>query len=159
MQRILWKEAQNYINTNQLHLLARNDDQNEIYKKDMDIIKQKYKSISDYILHNMLNYDTITENNKLVAITDTENINTGNQLIMLVPNHYPYYFEPTITQYVLWSNKEIDENNIKTIIEDKLTYILNKSEPKYNEDYMYWINPVELKSVLDVWHAHIIIKK
>ena len=71
----------------------------------IEIVKQKYKSTSDHIYHTILNYDTIVENNKLVAIPNEKH---NNQIIVLIPNRYPYYFEQNITQYVLWSNEEIN---------------------------------------------------
>ena len=155
MEPISWQKAKYYIETNQLHLLARNEDQHKIYIKEMDLVKQKYKSIGDHIYHNILHYDVINENNKLVAVCKNSN---KEKLMVLVLNNYPYYFESNITQYVLWSITQIDENNIKSILEEKLPYILNKPFVKHNYDYMYWINPIQLKSVENIWHCHVIIK-
>ena len=61
----------------------------------------------------------------------------GNRRLLL-PNEFPYYLEPNLRHYVLWSEqRDLTQEGIEEVIAKELP----------NVDYVYWINPPALQSI------------
>lgn len=158
MEPISWTKACDIIDTNKLEDLKRNEEDEEHYISCMNNIKKQYNSVTDFIYHSIFKYPVkINENNKLVASVGS--VGVPLQYPILTLNNYPYYFEKNISHYILWNTKELNEQEIIDIIENELSIILNKSTIVKKKDYHYWVNPIVLKSIKDIWHAHIIVNK
>ena len=68
-------------------------------------------------------------------------------------NDFPYFFEDNVEHYCLWKLKdELSDCEILNAIKQ-----LQKNK-KFGKNYAYYINPPNLKSILEVHHAHILIK-
>lgn len=149
-----WQEIIGYIDTNQLQNLSRHKNGEEVYKNNMKDINNKYNTIDDYIYDTIFGYPTFINNGKISVMKD---INVS-ELPILRLNDYPYYFEENVCHYILWHTQEFSDSVIEKLLEEKLPYILNKPFVKKNYDYVYWVNPVNLKSVKNIWHAHVVIR-
>lgn len=85
----------------------------------------------------------------VVKNTDDEK---NSQSLVLRLNDFPYCFDETVQHYCLWKlGDEVDEDDIVDAMRQ-----LKKS--KIYTEYTYYINPPNLKSILEVSHAHILIK-
>lgn len=77
---------------------------------------------------------------------------------VLLPNDFPYYLGSSILHYVLWSTYPITDEEIDAILKSELPSIIGKCTVEYEHDYFYWVNPMALKSIPEVWHAQVLIK-
>ena len=81
---------------------------------------------------------------------------------VLLPNNFPYYLEDGIEHWCLWKLKEpVTEDDIKMAKDDLKFMTINDAAITDNKcnvlvDTMHWINPIHLKSVPDIDHAHIL---
>ena len=75
-----------------------------------------------------------------------------------IPNDYPYFVEDGVIHYVLWlrpnTNIAIDTKSIRKVINQ---YILTKFNRPF--DFCFFRNCKEIKSVSEVEHYHVFIKK
>lgn len=65
-------------------------------------------------------------------------------------NDFPYNWEDGIEHYLLWSNEEVPDNEIEGYIQDLMPHC---------SDYLWFVNPAELKSIPEIWHAHVIVNR
>lgn len=77
----------------------------------------------------------------------------------LVLNDFPYNFTPGICHYVLWKmastgreSGRVDEGDLNEAIEE----LRGRGD---GDEFLWWINPENLKSILDIDHAHIVCRK
>tara|TARA_Y100001980_G_C14554500_1_gene341284 strand:+ start:3279 stop:3635 length:357 start_codon:yes stop_codon:yes gene_type:complete len=66
----------------------------------------------------------------------------------LRPNDFPYYFADNTKCYVLWCQLPLDYNGIEFIIQNYTDF----------QDYIYFINERNNKSIHSIFHAHIFVK-
>ena len=75
-----------------------------------------------------------------------------------IPNDYPYFLEDGVMHYVLWLrpdvNIAIDTKSIRKVINQ---YILSKFNKPF--DFYFFKNHKEIKSISEVEHYHVFIKK
>ena len=86
---------------------------------------------------------------KLRAVTPT----TTDVRIIIRLNDFPYSLEQDITHYCLWSTHALNEHAIERH--------LRVSFPGrvFDEDLIWFMNPEHRKSIRDVWHVHVFIRK
>lgn len=70
-----------------------------------------------------------------------------NEEFVIVPNTYPYHFVDGTKHLLYWSQKPINFNQLEEEIN------------KFGKEYIYFENLLENKSIKDIYHAHIFIKK
>jgi hypothetical protein len=93
--------------------------------------------------------------------------------ITLVKNDFPYYLEEGIFHYILWkiapassSSTTITETEMEDAYEElRAIYSLESEEGHQNEDgeeegisFLNWVNPLSIKSLPEIEHAHILVK-
>lgn len=61
---------------------------------------------------------------------------------------FPYFFEIGIQHDVLWSEDELLDSEIEEIIKKN----------KVGYEVVWFRNPVELQSIPDLWHVHVLSK-
>lgn len=68
----------------------------------------------------------------------------------LVLNDFPYYFEDGVEHWCLWKlGSDVTQEDLDWAIEDL-------SKRGYFSEFLHWVNPVHLKSLIDIDHAHIV---
>jgi hypothetical protein len=93
-----------------------------------------------------------------VLLPERDSVLPGES-IRLLPNDFPYHFDPSISHHVLWSRDAIEDEEIKKILEAKLPSIIGKETIRYEDDYFYWCNPPNYKSIPEVWHAQVLTRR
>lgn len=71
------------------------------------------------------------------------------QKVILRRNDFPYSWDDGMEHYLLWSNQEVPDNEIGGYIQ--------KLMPQPTKA-VWFVNPAELKSIPEIWHAHVIVK-
>ena len=151
------KEA---IAANNLHILGRNFEQHREYKIFMDNIKCGWSSASDFILAEKIGLPFCigTDGKKTVIRSEivTDPRYTGK--LFLLENDFPYNFESNMKHFCLWKiGGKINVGGDDCEIRGEMARIGYPSS-QLNDTWCYYINPPNLKSILDLDHAHIIIR-
>ncbi len=69
---------------------------------------------------------------------------------VLVPNDFPYYFEDRVEHWCLWKlGGDVTQEDVEIAIKDL-------GNRKCYVEFMHWINPIDLKSLPDIDHVHIV---
>ena len=125
----------------------KNIDAYNVHKENVAIT---YETMGDFILHTYFKLKpTKNEKTHKLKIVITDEIAQTDHYVFL-PNNFPYYLEDNISHDLLFSIKPLNKHQIETIIQKELG---NDSE------YLWWINPENLKSINNVWHCHIVSKR
>ena len=175
---LTWSELQSIIGANELHKLARSEDQKLTYQKARLKIKSEWESIYDYILCAKFNFPinnddvhnsekkrskpTMEEWRSMLKKSGNDKAADDNTRIVLSPNDFPYYFDQGIEHWLVW--KLGGEINIDEIDSGKMD-ILKKaccSNMELIHDrsvFLHFFNPPSLKSLPDVEHVHILFRR
>lgn len=139
------------VQMSQLHRLGRCAEDQERYAKYISSLKLEWESIDDFILCDKFNFEVeIGSDGKKIA---TKNFPAHTPILVLKPNDFPYCFESDVEHYCLWKLRDdIAEDEIVNAVESL------RIVKSFGLNFIYFINPPSLRSVLDVSHAHIIIK-
>lgn len=160
-RKISWVSLSNIIKQDDLAKLRRSVSQESIYKKFIQDLKREWISVHDYILHTKFNYEAVPE-----AIHDEPGVNFAEsnlkwraevpkdksilQTRILTENDFPYDFEDGIEHWCLW---KLGSDLTTVDISWGMDELRNRDD---YEDMLYWINPVNLKSLPNIDHAHIV---
>jgi hypothetical protein len=83
----------------------------------------------------------------------------GNFRWILRKNDYPYYFEKNLEHWILWDTDTMYSEPWEILKKDwnnrKLRSFFNK---KNKEWVVWWINPIQFRSVSDIPHVHLVRK-
>jgi len=179
-----WEELIHFLSINELEHFGRYQELYEQYMQKMKNIKEEYVAVSDYVKHKILNFNVQTSqehNNKLVSVppptllavssANPTNVNNNNNnenenakitkeaedlpvILKFVPNDFPYWFEPDVEHWIIWSYpRALNNNEILATIESKFGEDLNAIE------YVYWRNPTILQSIKDLEHYHVVWRR
>ena len=147
---ILFKQLQQLIKNNNFNALGRTRYIDKQYRIHKNAVNRSWVSISDYMLNRIFNISCDVDGNGKKYID--KNTMSNKIMTKITFNRFPYNFEPHVSHYLLWKlNESITEKDILNTVEalDKKHDIV---------DYVDWTNPLEYKSIVDVEHAHIVIK-
>ena len=178
-----WTDLTEIINGRHFDRLKRSIQQERIYREYTNKLKRNWISIHDYILHSKFNYDIVTvpQNTRenlgckniepdgissdectsemrrietpplgcRLAATRPDNEASFVPERLIVKNDFPYYLEDEIEHWVLWKLGDLSESDVDWGI----AQLRNKDTYK---EILYWINPIHLKSLPDIDHAHIV---
>lgn len=107
----------------------------------------KFRNYSDFIKIKHLAYKSNVNANGVISSRKTK----CSLPCKFVENEYPYYFtDETIKHYLIWSVKPLDHQDICDVVLD--------SKVQYT-DMTWFVNTTAKKSVKDLWHCHIFLKK
>ena len=130
----------------------------EIYKKD---INTHWKSVVDHILHTKFQFEKcqVSDDNESNIIWKAQpslsEITTVKYALCL--NEFPYNFEDDIEHWVLW--KTLSAVTDEDICKAKDSLIQMAGSDDYAvDDLLHWINPLQLKSIPEIEHCHIVVK-
>ena len=134
--------------------LCRSVEEEERYRQHRLQVKETYDSMYDYIIHSKFqlpreyNQDT---NRWRVLVSDDDG--TWEDRTVLVPNDFPYFTADGIDHWVLWKlGGTVDQEDVKQALAS-LHHDWNLS------DTIYWENPPHLKSLPDIDHIHILVRR
>ena len=139
-----WEMINNIINDKEARLFGRSKDVCKEYVRDKKKATFMYNSTRDMILVKQLNYKPIlTKNDKIVGLKDSKCFEQ-----VICNNTFPYYVSEGISHKLLWSVKDLTDEDITTILKKELIGL----------EYIYFRNPENLRSVPDIFHIHIFIR-
>ena len=164
-------------NPEQLYLLGRSPTDLKDYVDRMEVIKETYNSVSDYIRITKFGYlpVKVDDGDKIKAVVDN---GMEEVVIKLEQNDYPYNFDDGIVHYILWkcitttpttttctttsttttNAAAATTNNDNDITTGEIKSSINKLLEGGAIECCHWINPIELKSIKDFHHAHILAR-
>lgn len=147
MKRWNWNELKEIIEKKEFEKLGRFPEELQKYKMILNQIKEEFFTIDDFILYKFFKFPYQIQNGKKkIIFLKTEDI----QKKILVLNDFPYAIEEGIQHYLLWSLHELTLLEIEEFL--KQTFSIQK------KDYLYFINPENLKSIKNIFHIHIFVK-
>lgn len=180
---ITWDEVRDYIKTGELYRLRRSKDETVRYRAHKKMLEEKHIVMIDHILGKLnwdlaeleqLNNETYPSNeDKLHASFSKE------ELFKLLPNDFPYMFDPNIIHLLVWSKIRLpiylddhtevsmEKHNdvlptmnpsMKAKIEAFLAKTLKKQGLEPGTDYDWFINYTNLQSIKAISHIHLLIK-
>jgi hypothetical protein len=145
-----WLIIKQIINEGGLEKLGRSLLQHEKYVEFCDQLRLSWNSVTDFIMCSKLSFTQITLSNGKWAAERSELIERRS---VLIRNDFPYNFEPGIDHYVLWKiGGELELDEVFTFAQQ----LVNDEKAI---DFATYINPPHLKSILDLDHAHILLKR
>ena len=148
-----WEEILFLAQSNRLGQFHRLESVTNKYNMHMSRYKDIYHTPEDMILHRILNYPSYWKyddcSRSLKRTVDVQSITTNHTAF--VPNEFPYNIDPNIKHYLLWSFRPLTPREIREKIEDHI------ASDQY--EYVYFINPNNLKSIKNIPHVHVMIRK
>ena len=146
-----WTDLIAWINNGQKTLLWRDEQCAQRYIEHQKLVAKDYRSINDFIRIHYLKWNVHFDQSieKRIAIPGIQSIKEP----ILTPNDFPYYLVNNIQHWLIWCDPKPAEP--ETIIEQ----IQNKEFPSEEFDRLSFVNPPRLRSVSDVFHAHIFTRK
>ena len=139
LKPISWDILCKYHRCSPVERIGRNEETELEYQKHLNLLKQKNIPIEKHI---------------------TDNILCNNQVI-LVENTFPYWTTDDIRHYCIWWNY-CGKNKLN--IDEYDDYIHFLLEEKFNkqmkplEDYIYFENIAENKSIPQIFHIHVFLR-
>jgi hypothetical protein len=159
-----WKELkQIVVEESDLSRLSRSVETERRYKADRERLLKEYESLYDHILYTKFNFprrlDESTGKWKVDTPTDLQEKSAPPHRISifsLVKNDYPYHLEAGIEHWVLWKlHSNVTKEDVVQAIE-KLNVHYGDREAI---DSIWWENPPSLKSLPDISHVHILLRR
>jgi hypothetical protein len=114
----------------------------EAYLQEKIANKKVYNTPGDMIKLKYMNYIPVMKEDKLIA-----KYHKCSESIVLTDNNYPYYVEAE--HKLLWSSKELNNDEVNNILAKKL----------FGKEFIYFRNPPHMRSIPNLFHIHIFIKK
>lgn len=74
----------------------------------------------------------------------------SSRIVIFMENDFPYNVETGIQHFLLWSNQGLDVSEIEE-------YIKHHPATHGSLETLWFVNPVELRSIPDMWHAHVMV--
>jgi hypothetical protein len=150
-QPIEWEDLIKWIDNGQKTLLWRDEQGAQRYIEHQKLVSKDYRSINDFIRIHYLQWDIHFDQSiqKRIAVRGLQSIKEP----LLTPNDFPYYLVPNIQHWLIWCDPK--PAKIEQIIEQ----ILNKKFPCEKFDRLSFVNPPSLRSVSDVFHAHVFTRE
>lgn len=72
----------------------------------------------------------------------------AGRVIVFRENDFPYNLDEGIKHYLLWSNQDLSPLDIEECIKEHTAGAI---------ETLWFINPVQLKSIPELWHAHVMV--
>ncbi|OAG40687.1 hypothetical protein AYO21_04985 [Fonsecaea monophora] len=158
--RFTWRQVEELVRTNNIHLFQRPSSQLRGYLAYVYHLKKTYGSVLLYIQQHRLHWPTISPSG------DPPFSNSSDYKILY--NDWPYFVEQGIQHLVVWTKFSIDEveetgevtPEAKSKIEEFInrTFCAGKDGKKIERDRIVWFkNWKSLKSVHALEHFHIML--
>ncbi|KAF9902394.1 hypothetical protein EC991_004975 [Linnemannia zychae] len=174
-----WDQIKKAIESNSLHVLRRTDKGQYEYEQWQDKIDRKtYNNVGEYIAFVLLHWPDLQDpadanNNNVTSQTKEERYRIIEPRLTLRLNHYPFPVQESIQYFVLWSTRDMSllsererlDNYLNQQLignQDHLTGPLSEEvytpAPGKKKQWMWFVNPIELRSVATVHHIHVFVR-
>lgn len=140
---LTWDQINFIIKNKKYHLFGRSKYVQTYYNYIKSKINTKYNTLRDKILITVFNCKFYVKNRKYSAIYD------GKNMIKISENEFPYHIDDNIDHKLLWSTTDLTDVQIKRYLKQNFK----------NTKYVYYRNPPQQRSVPDVFHIHIFIRR
>jgi hypothetical protein len=151
-QPTTWKQLVDIVSNQELYKLKRDANMLNEYKLFMDRIKREFVSVEVYLAHKVFDAPLIKVVKEEKEIFDLDEEKKcawkSNRKIVFRPNDFPYFIKDGIHHDILWSNETLDSDTIKEVVSEKMKQLERK-------EFIYFENPVQLKTVPNLFHIHI----
>jgi hypothetical protein len=146
-----WNDLIQWIKNGQQTLLCRDEQCAERYIQHQKLVSKEYRSINDFIRIHYLkwNVDFDKSIQKSIAVPNLRSIKEP----LLTPNDFPYYLVDGIQHWLIWCDPKPNEP------EEIIEKIINRKFPLEKFDRISFVNPQRLRSVSDVFHAHVFTRE
>ncbi|KAJ9081483.1 hypothetical protein DSO57_1014030 [Entomophthora muscae] len=146
-----WDEIVKNVDLNRLDLFGRSIEGEARYQSSCQNIREKYGSVSRYIYDvkllplrqeiELLGKDVLMEKTSI-----NQTCSLTRPRVLFVENDFSYYTKPLIKHHLIWSLEEWNDTlAIQAFLEQKLP----------NCRIIFFINPMHLRSVKDIFHIHV----
>lgn len=146
------------LNQKDIAKLSRSEEQQYSYELYKQKLLVEWNTMADYVLFTKFpnvftkvkdSSNDSSQPRRWKVDPPVESITTTH--MALVKNDFPYYMEDDIEHWVLWklggdSISDLDFENAK---ED-----LCRNHNMHGKDIIHWVNPIDLKSIPNIEHAH-----
>ena len=109
------------------------------YQDHLKFVRANYVSPADQIKIHHFNYKPFKNDNGLVLALPTHN-SVSTDFGVMTENLFPYDIGDGLTQRIFWSTQP-------------------RKFCSNHEDYLWFVNTEENRSIHDLWHAHIFFRK
>ncbi|KAF9921343.1 hypothetical protein FBU30_008642 [Linnemannia zychae] len=173
-----WDQIKNAIRSRSLHVLRRTDKGQYEYEQWQDQIDRgTYKNVGEYIVFEVLRWPTLED--PADTQTATHHLSKEDLYKTIEPrltlrlNHYPFPVQESIQYFVLWSTRDMSLLSERDRLDKYLRLQFNgyqdaDSAPLSEEllapkagkkkQWMWFVNPIELRSVTTVHHIHVFVR-
>ncbi|KAI1321145.1 hypothetical protein EDD11_007711 [Mortierella claussenii] len=159
--RFSWSELSKMVASRDLTPMGRSEAVQEAYQRAIKRRTKKYGSPDEYIRQRVLHWPPAekdpssvdgNESSSSCSSPSPPSSPTGpvDPLeIALKKNEFPYSIKPGIEHWLIWSRQPLtDETWIRTFLEERLP----------GRDFLFFINPPELRSVPTIFHVQVFTK-
>ncbi len=137
----------------QMRRLGRSPETLQSYREFKARIANFYASVRDMILIKVFGREyEVNSENKFVAVEGTRATRATRAATgpFFVPNDFPYNMEPGIKHWLLWSDHAMRDGEVEAFL---------RSDPSASsaDARLTFVNPVELQSIPDIHHVHVLL--
>ena len=153
-----WAELTEIVSTNSLHRLGRSRTDLNIYESYMTTVRAKWHSLADYIAESKFpgftHVRTVRNGVEKYSLEPPLSDNGFGEIVSLKKNDFPYHIEENVEHWVVWVLN-------RGVTEDDVVDVERQLRTKFGEEsqFLSWVNPERLKSVPELSHAHVFVRK
>lgn len=141
--------------------LSRSVEQERSYGIAKEKVLLQYETLHERILHSVFGlkreFNEETQKWRVPLPPPPSHINDTEEppaAVVVVPNEFPYFLEPGVEHWVLWKlYEDITELDVERAMNDL------KLKLKDVVDTLWWENPPHLKSLPQINHVHILVRR
>ncbi|GIM01358.1 hypothetical protein Vretimale_6192, partial [Volvox reticuliferus] len=114
-------------------------------------LKQEWATVSDYMRAKLFNAPTKENAEGKLEVDIDADTTSSTCYVLVMKNEFPYTFatEDNILHINIWSSSEaLSDNVVEQLIADRLPC----------DEYVWFVNPPQLRSVRALWHCHIMLR-
>ncbi|KAI9101962.1 hypothetical protein DFS34DRAFT_692631 [Phlyctochytrium arcticum] len=148
---LTWDEIRDVLDTWTLERFSRTQQVLDDYIKWRENVANSFVRPADELLIEVHGYHSAVDpaTGKLCAVPPSDASNLRR--IVLRENHFPYATKPhgEISHYVLWSLEEMSE--------EQVAEYLHEQKPGF--EFLYYVNPPNRKTIPDIFHFQVFMRK
>lgn len=144
--RLSLEEIKKKVNDKEFHHLLRSQHVTDLYEAYKKVVLKEWISIEDHVNTRFLGASTrvFFDGRKYSFFSDYA------LRYCLSKNEFPYHVEEDISHLLLWATESLSSPVVNKILKEEL-------QNRYHESF-WFEQPINLKSVKGVWHAHVFVR-
>ena len=157
-RKLSWPDAVRIFEMKKFELFGRSSEDDMIYRAEMSKQLLRYESLKDYIFRVKFGCELVSLPNHSKLVTESPFLaKYSSRFPQLLVNDFPYFFDASVRHLVLWHIQPMEPESIHLYLQNTLPSLLHREDPILLKDYLFWVNPESLKSIPDIWHAHVLL--